>query len=204
MNEQEKFWKGKFGDLYIERNKDEKILTSNIKFFSVALKSCENFDSVLEFGPNIGLNLMALNHLFPNLKLNGVEINKKAYEILKSNNFINAFNNSIEDFVIQNTYDLTFTKGVLIHINPEQLSIVYEKLYLASNKYILITEYYSDHPEEITYRGNRNKLFKRDFAGEFLKKFSDVQLKDYGFIYKGDENFFSDSVNWFLLEKKIK
>ena len=201
MNEQEDFWKGEFGDKYISRNNDEKILASNISFFSKVLKNCKNIKSVLEFGPNIGLNLKALNNLYPEMKLAGVEINKNAFEILSKNNFIEAFNNSIESFEIKGKYDLTLTKGVLIHINPKQLSVVYEKLYSASNKYILIAEYYSDHPEEILYRGFKNKLFKRDFAGEFLKQFKNVKLKDYGFIYKGDKSFLSDSINWFLLEK---
>ncbi len=37
--------------------------------------------------------------------------------------------------------DLVFIKGVLIHINPEYLELVYKKLYETSKKYILIVEY---------------------------------------------------------------
>lgn len=52
------------------------------------------------------------------------------------------------------------------------------------------------------YRGNKNRLFKRDFAGEFMDKFPDVQLVEYGFAYHRDKRYMVDDVNWFLLEKR--
>ena len=88
------------------------------------------------------------------------------------------------------------------HINPEQLSEVYHKLYLASKKYILIAEYYNPTPVSMPYRGHENKLFKRDFAGEMLDKFQDLFLLDYGFVYHRDNLFPQDDINWFLLKKK--
>ena len=45
------------------------------------------------------------------------------------------------------------------------------------------------------------KLFKRDFAGEFIKKFKKIKLIDYGFIYHRDK-LPQDDVTWFLLQKK--
>ena len=47
---------------------------------------------------------------------------------------------------------------------------IYEKIYFALKRYMLIGEYYSDHPEEISHRGFKNKLFKRDYVGEILEK----------------------------------
>jgi len=57
-----------------------------------------------------------------------------------------------------------FTKGVLIRINPGVLHQVYDLMYKASLQYILMAEYYNPTPVEIEYRGNKGKLFKRDFA----------------------------------------
>jgi len=54
---------------------------------------------------------------------------------------------------------------------------------------------------EITYHGHKNRLFKRDFAGEMLDQFSDLKLIDYGFIYHRDLTFPQDDISWFLLEK---
>lgn len=92
--------------------------------------------------------------------------------------------------------------GVLIHINPNELKTVYEKLYTSSKKYILIAEYYNPSPVEIPYRGNKERLFKRDFAGEFLDMFPDCKLEDYGFVYHRDNNFPLDDITWFLMKKE--
>ena len=91
---------------------------------------------------------------------------------------------------------------MLIHINPEQLQEVYQKLYDATERYILLSEYYNPTPVEVLYRGNIGKLFKRDFAGELLDKFHDLKLVDYGFIYHRDNIFPCDDCTWFLLEKR--
>jgi len=53
----------------------------------------------------------------------------------------------------------------------------------------------------VNYRGHSDKLFKRDFAGEFMDKFNDVVLLDYGFIYRNDQYFPQDDINWFLMKK---
>ena len=90
---------------------------------------------------------------------------------------------------------------MLIHINPELLSAVYQKLYAASTDYILIAEYYNPSPVSINYRGHKDRLFKRDFAGEMLEKFPDLQLVDYGFSYRKDPTFPQDDITWFLLKK---
>jgi spore coat polysaccharide biosynthesis protein SpsF len=96
---------------------------------------------------------------------------------------------------------MALIKGVLIHINPDMLSTVYEKLYSASCKYILICEYYNPSPVTINYRGHSDRLFKRDFAGEMLEKYIDLKLVDYGFSYKRDAVFPQDDITWFLMEK---
>ncbi len=51
--------------------------------------------------------------------------------------------------------------------------------------------------------GYKEKLFKRDFAGELLDTFSDLQLLDYGFLlsHHRDPNFPHDDGTWFLLKK---
>ena len=98
--------------------------------------------------------------------------------------------------------DLVFIRGVLIHISPDALDEVYEKLYKLSKRYILISEYYNPNPVAIEYRGHTNKLFKRDFCGEVLDKYPDLKLIDYGFVYHRDPVFPQDDITWFLLEKQ--
>jgi pseudaminic acid biosynthesis-associated methylase len=201
--EQEEFWAGKFGDEYISRNKSQEYLASNLNFFSKAFNQLGRPNSLIEFGANVGMNLRAIKLLFPNIELSGVEINKTASEELA--NFLgkeNVFNGSIFDYQSTDKFDVSLIKGVLIHINPEMLSTVYEKLYQSSNKYILIAEYYNPSPVTVNYRGHNDRLFKRDFAGELLETYDDLELIDYGFTYKRDKAFPQDDVTWFLMEKK--
>lgn len=198
---QENFWAGKFGDEYLERNTSERLLAGSISLFSDVLKRTQSISSVLEFGSNYGLNLRALNTLIPNARLTGLEINRKAFEILDDLPFVEARHGSAQHFETSEKWDLTFTRGVLIHINPEDLHTVYEKLYSASSRYILVAEYYSQNPQALPYRGHEDRLYKRDFAGEMLDKFSDLDLLGYGFQYHRDPAFQFADISWFLMEK---
>ena len=92
---------------------------------------------------------------------------------------------------------------MLIHIDPRLLPKVYQKLYEASSRYICLIEYYNPIPVEVEYRGHRDKLFKRDFAGEMLDRFSDLELIAYQFVYRRDPFFAADDVTWFVMQKRI-
>jgi spore coat polysaccharide biosynthesis protein SpsF len=203
--EQENFWAGDFGDSYIERNQSKEYLASNLSFFAKSMSQVGKINSLIEFGPNVGMNLAAIKNLYPSIELHGVEVNSKAAKELGA--LIgqqNVSNTSILDFTTQERYDVTLIKGVLIHINPNQLSTVYQKLYELSNKYILICEYYNPVPVSINYRGHEDRLFKRDFAGEIMDLYKDLSLIDYGFVYHKDPVFPQDDVTWFLLQKKTQ
>lgn len=198
---QEEFWAGEFGNEYIQRNSSAQLLASNIYFFSKILGGTEPVTSLLEMGSNIGMNLRALQHLLPGAELSGVEINKKAYEELIANQDIKGYHSSIFDFKVDYQRDFVLIKGVLIHINPDELQTVYQKLYDSSKNYICIAEYYNPSPVELKYRGHEGKLFKRDFAGEMMQKFPDLKLAKYGFAYHKDNLFPQDDITWFLLKK---
>lgn len=200
--DQETFWEGDFGNAYTDRNRGSGRIAANFAFFSKVLARTRKIQTVLELGSNIGLNLMALRQLLPAAKISAVEINEKAASELRANlPDIDLHLSSILEFHPTATWDLVFTKGVLIHINPDKLPIVYELMYRASSRYLLVSEYYNPKPTEVTYRGHVGKLFKRDFAGEMLDKFPDLSLIDYGFVYHRDANFPQDDMTWFLMEK---
>lgn len=201
LTEQEGFWAGTFGQEYIYRRDTDQFLASNLSFFSRSLKQVDEITSCIEFGSNIGINLSAIKLLFPNIEQHAIEINKKAVKILSKHVPLeNIINNSILDFVPIRKWDLVLVKGVLIHINPDYLNKVYEKLILSCSKYLLIAEYYNPTPVDVKYRGFDNKLFKRDFAGEILDKYLNFSLVDYGFVYHRDKNFQQDDITWFLLK----
>ena len=200
MTEQENFWEGEFGNEYTDRN-NEIIIKNNINLFEKILKNI-SIKTIFEIGCNRGLNFKAIKLINQDISLNGLEINKYAYDILKSENICdNLYNDTIFNHNEPNKYNLVFTKGVLIHINPEKLNEVYEKMYNMSDKYILIAEYYSRDLREINYRGHSNKLFKRDFCHDIMTLYPELKIKDYGFIYHKDPLYPLDDITWFLLEK---
>ena len=110
------------------------------------------------------------------------------------------YNKSILEEISEKPSDLTFTVGVLIHINPDYRNLVYDNLVSKSKRYIVIVEYYNPSPVDIIYRGHKDKLFKRDFAGELIEEYG-LNLVDYGFFYKRDKLSPQDDLTWFLLEK---
>lgn len=201
QTEQETFWAGKFGNEYINRNNDTELIAANLALFSRIFQSTNSIKSIIEFGANIGLNLQAIGQLLPHADLSAIEINSNAVEILKKKPKLTVYHSSILDFKPKKTRDFVYIKGVLIHINPTVLQVVYEKLYQTSNQYICLAEYYNPTPVEIDYRGHSKKLFKRDFAGELMDKYPDLKLVDYGFSYHRDPNFTHGDSTWFLLEK---
>lgn len=201
--EQEAFWAGQFGTDYIQRNQGERLLASNLNFFSTALRAMRGARDCIEFGANIGMNLKALKLLHPALELHGIEINSDAARLLAEaipQNHVH--HTSILDFQPQRRWDLVLIKGVLIHINPDSLAQVYDKLIASCARYLLVAEYYNPSPVSIPYRGHADRLFKRDFAGEIMDRCPEMRLADYGFAYRRDPNFPQDDITWFLLEKR--
>ncbi|CAN4272242.1 Pse_Me-ase, pseudaminic acid biosynthesis-associated methylase [Methylophilaceae bacterium] len=200
---QEEFWASSFGTEYIGRNDSSQLLASNLNFFAKALNQAGKISSCLEFGANIGMNLKALQLLYPGVILKGIEINADAAKALRDLvGHKNVYEGSIFYYPVTDKVDVSLIKGVLIHINPDMLNVVYENLYQASNRYILVCEYYNPSPVAIPYRGHTERLFKRDFVGEMLDKYTDLSLIDYGFSYRRDPAFPQDDITWFLMEKK--
>ena len=201
--EQESFWAGDFGAEYIDRNQFTPQLRAGTLNMWVAILNRMNSRpaSILELGANIGNNLQALQVLLPEAELAAVEINPKAAEILRQWGKAEVYETSILTFKPDRHWDLVFTSGVLIHINPEVLNQIYSVFYNASNKYICMAEYYSPMPEELSYRGHKEKMYRRNFGGEMLQAYTELSLRGYGFTYCNDPIFLMDDLTWFLLEK---
>jgi pseudaminic acid biosynthesis-associated methylase len=200
-DELERFWKGDFGNSYTARNIGN--VEKNEMFFQRVLytRAAWNGESIVEFGAGSGENLKALRRYLPDSSLTAVEINDVAIEELKKIQGVTTVKASILDTYLTVTAGLVFTKGLLIHIAPKDLPAAYRQLYRSSTGRILIAEYYNPTPVEVPYRGHAGRLWKRDFAGEMLAMFPDLQLVDYGFVYRGDQ-YPQDDITWFMLRIK--
>lgn len=201
--DQEAFWAGEFGTEYISRNQGDTLLASNLDFFAKSLRRAQGIKSCIEFGANIGMNLRALKLLYPDMSQSAIEINPEAARQLQEILHPECVHNtSILDFQSNDTWDLVLIKGVLIHINPEALPRVYDKLVKAARRYLLVAEYYNPSPIAIPYRGHADRLFKRDFAGEIMDLHPALNIIDYGFAYRRDPKHPQDDITWFLMEKR--
>jgi len=206
---QEDAWRGEFGDAYTDRNMGK--VPANRHFFRAVTQASGldttrhyagvRFDSALELGCGAGENLIALRQLFPGCDLAGLEINHHAAAIARERAACPIYEGSILEFNPTRQWHLAFTKGVLIHIQPADLERAYDVLVRSSYRWVLVAEYYNPTPVEVPYRGQAGMLWKRDFAGELLKRYQELSLFSYGFVYHRDP-YPQDDLTWFLLEKR--
>lgn len=198
--EQETLWAGNFGDFYIDRNTMERLLGPKLVMWSRILSSMCKISTMRELGCNIGVNLSALHSLQPELRLFGHEINEKAVRQARKLSIAEITHGSIVEMIDMEPVDCVFTAGVLIHINPAHLKQVYRNIVYGTKRYVVLAEYYNPTPVKLPYRGQKNALFKRDFAGDLIEHFG-LKLVDYGFVYHREHFAPQDDVHWFLLEK---
>jgi spore coat polysaccharide biosynthesis protein SpsF len=203
MSQQGDLWEGEFGRQYTARNSPT--VMSTRAFFRRALKNADQTPkAVLEFGANKGHNLLAIEHVTNITSTYGVEINPQAAEILEANASV-VFQMDALNFDITGLVDLVVSKGFLIHINPADLWRMYEIMYNASTRYILIAEYHAATCTPVAYRNLEGYLWRNDFAGQMLNQFNGkLELVDYGFVYhlaSRAQADTQDDVTWFLMEK---
>jgi pseudaminic acid biosynthesis-associated methylase len=200
--EQEAAWAGTFGSDYLERNREPSGLAAKIHLFSRILGRTQGIRTVFEVGANIGLSLAAMRTLLPSGEMHGIEINEAAWQVLRLQIGDKARLGSILDFESAERFDLVFTSGLLIHIDPDHLPRAYDRLHALAGRYLLLNEYFNPSPVEVAWRGVARRLFKRDFCGEMLDRFGDLDLVDYGFSYRRDPVFPQDNSTWFLLRRR--
>lgn len=202
-SEQEQFWAEKYAEEYIARNSSFDH-AKGAEAWQLMLRETTGIATYLECGCNIGRNIAQLGLAYPQFIPSIIEISPPAFKFVTSQHeFAHAFNGAIlESNFEKNSFDLVFTMGVLIHINPDQLLEHMKKMFDYSRKYILMGEYFNRTPTSIEYRGERDRLFKRDFGKLFIENF-DASLVDYGFLWGHlyDEAGFDD-ITWWLFEKR--
>jgi SAM-dependent methyltransferase len=137
MNKQSEIWKtkgGEWSDKYWKyENTRGRQLVDYFKDKSV--------DSFLEVGCNSGRNLAYLHKNFSDKELSGIEISAiAAADARKHIPTATIYEGDIHEIEIQEKYDVVYTGGVLMHIEPKLVTGVAEKIISASNKYIVHME----------------------------------------------------------------
>lgn len=196
------FWCGPQGNDYIDRNLlSQDAIKSRRMMWSRILNHVDPPRNLLEVGANIGQNLAALKGLCL-ADLFALEPNEKARSQLINSGITlpdYVYDGKIEALPFNNDkFDLVFTSGVLIHINPENLYQACSELYRVSARYIISIEYFSPQCEMIPYRGEDNRLWKRDFGRFWVENFN-VEPLACEFEWKMLTGL--DNLTWWVFEK---
>lgn len=185
--EQMEVWNGDFGKAYTDRNPHlleelEALYERNYGITRAGmnkrfLDGIDRSAKILEVGCNIGIQLICLKQMgFRNLY--GLELQE--YAIRKSQvraTEIEIIQGSAFNIPSRNnSFDLVFTSGVLIHIVPSELPIILEEIHRCTRTYIWGFEYYSDVTTQVDYFGNNNLLWKEDFTKLYVSAFPDLTV----------------------------
>lgn len=202
-NSQESFWKNQIESEYaLDNSKFD--LDLGCRAWQSMLKSIDlnSITTFLDCGSNVGRNVGFLNKVIPDASANIIELASKPFASCTSSFKIEkSFLGAIKDASFDARFDLVFSCGVLIHVNPDDLLRSMERMYDLSDRYILIAEYFNRTPISIDYRGSSDKLFKLDFGKLFLENFKCITV-DYGFLWGFEyEPAGFDDVTFWLFEK---
>jgi pseudaminic acid biosynthesis-associated methylase len=162
VNAQEEFWSGSFGSEYTTRNR---VQWEDRTPFWRQIIQITGVRSVLDVGCNAGWNLLALRGIDETLELWGVDVNGHAVGEARANelNVLRRCAREIAETFVE-PFDLVCTSGVLIHVAPKELPTVMHAIVEASKRWVVAVEYEAEQEEEVVYRGNTDKLWKRPFG----------------------------------------
>lgn len=189
LGAQENHWAGNRGNRYIDRNQPDTDPQIE-RFWYECLKPIPAGSSLIEFGSSIGINLLPINEIRPDIKLSAVEINEKAVSVIKETlPHIRIFNENIVLFKPEEQWDVTLIKGVLIHVTDDlKYEKVLENIDHISKKFVIICDHIADTPTWVEYEG-RGDLWKiRKFPIDFVQRYKHWQIIDTGFFTRNVES----------------
>lgn len=190
-------WIGEFGNDYTARNTRETVPARHDMWRTMMPRHIE---SILEVGANIGLNLEAISQ-FSSAQLYACEPNDTARAELAS---ILEPANIRSDFADKlgwpdNSMDLVFTSGVLIHIPPDKLEASLKEINRVANRYVICGEYFAPSEEMIPYRGHNDALWRRDYGSLFMDACPDLHPLGTLFAWKRTTGL--DNLTFWIFEK---
>jgi pseudaminic acid biosynthesis-associated methylase len=183
-------WSGEFGNDYLKRNFVK--WRNRIPFWS-GIVPRTGARSFFEMGCSAGWNLSAILETMPNANVCGNDINTLACEQARQAG-LNVVNLLDFDVACPGRYELVFTAGVLIHIEPEHLDEVMRALIAKSYRWVLAIEYAADVETQVEYRGHTEKCWKRPYGA--LYEALGLKLVD-----SGDAGAGFDRCTYWLLER---
>jgi len=178
--ELEKYFSGKEGIDYTNRNMSSLKTGHNSATLIYNIIKMGNIQSVLEIGTNLGVNLSKLENKVS--KICGTDINEEALKTAKSlYPFVDFKEGSVYDLPYQDDeFELVFTRGVIIHINPDDRIKALKELVRVSSRFIVNIEYECEDErlcfEPVSWR--ENQTLWRINVEKYLKDIKGIELKE--------------------------
>ncbi len=194
MTKQLEAWSGTFGEEYTRRNPSnveeyerlyqETIGTTRTALNEEFLAEIPKTARILEVGTNVGMQL-ALLHRAGYENLWGVEIQWAAIDVLRTRvpraNVVRA--SALDIPFKTGFFDVVFTSGVLIHIDPfpsasgeADLERAMREIDRCSKRFVWGEEYFANTMQEIPYRGHEGMMWKGDYAAVYRRLFPHLRL----------------------------
>jgi spore coat polysaccharide biosynthesis protein SpsF len=129
--------------------------------------------TVLEAGCNVGNNLCGFP---PSFNVYGIDMNKKALRKAREKYPTFHFDEgSIINMPYKDSqFDLVFTRGVLIHVNQNDMPNAIKEILRVSKKWIINIEYFGEDGKMIKWKRGDNLLWYRDMSKWW--KSNDVEI----------------------------
>ncbi len=173
----EEMWMGELGNESTIRNKG--VYTERRFFWQ---KIIEEFRprNTLEIGCNDGFkNLCWLGDYAV-----GLEINMNAVTIGRKGNMSILWGKATDIPFKDNWFDLVFTAGLLIHIEPKEIKKAMQEIIRVSKKYVLCIEYYAVKERERSFLGEMGITFERPWNDLYTGM--GLKIIETGFLTKED------------------
>jgi len=152
-------WRGEFGNAYTDRNWVD--WRSRRPFWGRIL-NVTGARSVLEIGCNAGWNLSAIKAESPDVRVAGTDINPHALEQAHAAGL--EVYECLDFRKVPGKFDLVFTAGVLIHVEPDNIGEMMDAAIEKSFRWVAAIEYECEVEEVVPYRGYDDKCWRRPYG----------------------------------------
>ncbi|MCP4644707.1 MAG: methyltransferase domain-containing protein [bacterium] len=202
-------WSGPFGKEYTDRNPrtpeamdalfDRRFGVTRTDLNEEFLGDLSRDIRILEVGANVGTQLSLLRAQgFKNLwgaelmfyAIQESAVRRDGIEYVQASGFDLPFPDE--------SFDLVFTSGVLIHLAPDKLARAMDEVVRCTRRYIWGYEYFAKEHVPIPYRGREDLMWKGDFSHMYCEGHPDLRrIKERRLVYLDSDNV--DAM--FLLDK---
>ena len=154
-----------------------------------------NCKSILEVGCNVGNNLM----YFRGLDVHGIDSSHYAINLAeKKYPFVKFHCGQAQNLpYTKDSFDMVFTRGMIIHIPPIERDRIRDELFRVSNRYIMNIEYYNNLEIAVNWREYGDKYLWYCNMSKRWKNSKVKILQDYQIPLEIDQ----DNVRLTLVEK---